>query len=149
VWHAALDIMESCNATNQENFRLVVTAFTRDLLAHRLSHRVGKQRRVSQMLSGATLVYGEGDPPALFMDHPADRFLMLLLSTMRRNTFIHYVLQKNHETRSILETLVNQVADGRFDSYIYEDGHMDMVCLDTEQKEWRSRTCRGMLKQLG
>ena len=96
------------------------------------------------MLSNTSPVYSEHDAFLLFVPHPADRFLMLLVSAIRRNTYIRYVIQKNSETLDLLRTLLIQVEDGRFDTYVDDDGKLESHQLDSEQKEWRHRTCRDL-----
>lgn len=81
------------------------------------------------------------DPPSLFMPHPADRFLILLASAIRRNRHIGIALQRDSNARKLMEQLLRDVEGGRFDAEIADDGFRPSP-LDPEQREWRARTCQ-------
>lgn len=139
-WSVALTILSTCDSSNQDYFRAAISRFMHVLHTRRLP---APRPRSYAPVSPTAPDEPPREAPPLFMPHPADRFLMLLASAYRRNRHIGIALRRDEKTRKYTMQLLRDVEGGYFDFVADVDGRSPSP-LDTEQREWRARTCRAL-----
>ncbi|GJE94679.1 hypothetical protein PsYK624_108500 [Phanerochaete sordida] len=145
-WSVALEILGAVDSPNQAYFCAALSEF---MLSLHFAAARGARARTPRAAAAVRPYDADAPPeaPPLFMPHPADRLLMLLASAVRRNAHIGLALQRDANTRRLLGQLLADVEAGRFDRERGVDGRKPPP-LDTEQKEWRSRTCQALRRVL-
>ncbi|KIP03221.1 hypothetical protein PHLGIDRAFT_130281 [Phlebiopsis gigantea 11061_1 CR5-6] len=111
-WNAAITILASCNASNAAHFRRVLTHFVQQLLAGSVP---GHDRRVARLLRREASSIDFSREARLFMPHPTDRFLMLLVSAAERNPRVATAIRDDLDTKWAVMELISKVQEGAFD----------------------------------